>query len=338
MVKAMALLAALLLSVSVQAYDFFEHEFHIEAYGSKIMVGTYAHRAKDSATVIYLPGYADTFNNHEDLLSQLHDAGVRVISFDYPSHGQSDGGIWAWDIQDVASIIKAVLSSPSLNSGELAINRKLPVILVGWSTGATMAIRTAQTWHPHVIPADLRLAGIVAFAPGLPVQLAVGHGYSRLGTKVKAEDLTRNARAIKYAPMPESTLASGPFALSLFTTSVAAKVMSAPAIPTLVFVADNDKDFFVNANSSATWVQNSPETPTFGFQCEGAYHGLEFEPDGIGELTRLLTLEFVQRLAQPSAAQSLLEIEQSFRTRSYKICPAIHQAKRLIKDRRLLER
>ena len=325
MTKFIALIMTMTISFAAQAFDFFDYEFPIDASGTKIMVGSYAARNSDRATVIYLHGYADTFNNHEELLSQLHDAGARVIAFDYPSHGQSEGGIWAWDIKDVAGIINTVLENPALNNGVLTINRNLPVILVGWSTGATMAIRTAQSWKSTIIPRDMNLAGVVAFAPALPAKALVGDGISRWGIKVKAEDLTQNTRAIKYAPKPESTLASGPFAISLATSSVMAKISSAPEIPTLVFAADHDKDFFALADSSANWVKHSRTTPTYGFQCKGARHGLEFEPDGVGELTKLLTIEFVQRLAQPNGNKAKREIEQSFRSRTYKICPAVHK-------------
>ncbi len=309
------------------AYDVFPHEFHVEVLNTQINVGTYAPRRADAATVIYLHGYGDTMNNHEELLSQLHGGGMRVLSFDYPSHGKSKGTIFFWSIDDVAEIVHELLNSPVFRAGPLAVNRQLPVILVGWSTGATIAIRTAQSWGSRVIPEDMRLAGVIGFAPGLPARAFVGDGISRLGMKVKAEDLTRNPAAMKYPPNPDTTvLDSGRFAATLKVASEVAYWKGAPNVPMLMFVADHQKDFFADAKSSAHWVNSAgKQLPTFGFQCRGSFHGMEFEPDGIGELTRLLAIEFAQRLAQPDVEKARQEIELGFRSRYSRACPQVHQ-------------
>lgn len=327
MLKFVSLIFVSCMSVSSFASqgDFFDEEFTIptlqtalDLVNTNVEVGTFKARPNDVANVIFLPGFADRFNNHEELLTQLHESGMRVISYNYPGHGLSTGVIWFWGIKHVAGIMKDVLNSPQLQSGPYALNRRLPVILVGWSTGGTIAIRTAQAWAPDVLPQDMRLAGVVAITPALLARPLVGDGWSRLGMFVKAEDLTRNPRGMRYPPKPSSTIiGAGGFAASLELASIAAKVSSAPNVPTMLMIADNDQDKFAFANLSANWVKNQPLKPVYGFQCKGAKHGLEFEPDGVGELTRLLTTEFVARVA--SAAT--LPIRQ----RTYKICPAVHQ-------------
>lgn len=324
--KLIAVFVGLVLPFSAFANDVFPHEFKLELLDTKINVGTYAPRASDTGVVIYLHGYADTFNNHEHLLSQFHGAGMRVLAFDYPTHGKSEGSIWFWSIDQVGSLVRELLNHDTFRKGPLAVNRKLPVILVGWSTGATIALRTAQDWKSLVVPEDMRLAGVIGFAPGLPARAFVGDGFSRLGMKVKAEDLTRSPSALKYAPSPQTTvLGSGLFAGTLKGASEFAYYKGATDVPTLLLIADQEKDFFALADWSAYWVQSAGlNRPTYGFQCPGAYHGIEFEPDNIGELTQLLAIEFAQRAAQANPATARREIEASFRTRNNRTCPAVH--------------
>lgn len=324
----LAAFCALFLSVPAYAADVFPHEFLLEVQNTQINVGTFAPRPDDTALVIYLHGYADTMNNHEELLTLFHDGGMRVLSFDYPSHGRSEGQIWFWSIEQVASLVKGILDHEQFRSGPLEINRKLPVILVGWSTGATIAIRTAQSWRDQVIPADMRLAGIIGFAPGLPARAFVGDGLSRMGVKVKAEDLTRNPRALKHAPKPETTIfGSGYFAGSLKAASEVAYWKGSTSVPTLLLLADDKYDFFAKASSSAAWVRSAGRSvPTYGFRFYNSYHGVEFEPDGIGELSQLWALEFAQVLTQPgqSPSRTRFRIETLFRNRNHKLCAPVH--------------
>lgn len=326
MFRVLAVAVTFVFSGSAWANDVFPHEFKLEVMETSINVGTFSPRTDDAATVIYLHGYADTMNNHRELLHLFHDGGLRVLSFDYPSHGRSGGQIWFWSIDQVAALVKEILDHPSFTSGPLAIDRKLPVILVGWSTGATIAIRTAQTWRNKVLPKDMRLAGIIGFAPGLPARAFVGDGVSRLGVKVKVEDLTRNPKAIKYPPYPETTVfGSGFFAGSLKTASEVAYWKGSTQVPTLLLIADHESDFFADANSSAYWVRTAGRNnPTFGFQCANSYHGIEFEPDGIGELTQLWALEFAQALAQPGQSRARRQLELGFRLRQHKLCMGLH--------------
>lgn len=321
------LLTVLLWSSVALANDVFPHEFKINVLSTQINVGTFAPRESDMATVVYLHGFSDTMNNHEELLSQLHDGGMRVISFDYPSHGKSEGNIWFWSILDVARLIREILNHSQFRAGELSIDPKLPLILVGWSTGATIAVRTAQTWSDRVIPTDLKLAGIVGIGPGVPARALVGNGISRLGIKVKVEDLTRTPRSVKYPPKPDTTVpGAGFFAGTLKAESEVAYWKGSTKIPTLMIIADNDKDYFAQAESSAYWVRTAGRSvPTFGFQCDGAYHGLEFEPDGIGEFTRLATIEFAQRLSRNPGENIRRSLEAGFRHRNFGICRSVHQ-------------
>jgi len=325
MTKVAALIVTAVLSFGASAADFFDREFTLEVtqtpvdlVTTRIRVGSFDARRSDRATVIYLHGFADTYDNHEAMLTSLHRAGMRVISYDYPGHGKSTGALWAWDIKRVAGIVREILNSREFTEGPNAVNRRLPVILAGWSTGATIAIRTAQSWGSDVVPEDMHLAGVIAIAPAMIASPIVGNGWSRLGMWVKPEDLTRNPRAIKYGPRPSTTvLEAGWFVLSLERASIAAKVGDHPQIPTLVLLADNDKDFFSFPGMAKGWIESAGAgNPVFGYQCPGGYHGLEFEPDGIGALTLRLSTEFAESVVRGTT--------ESFRTRSYQACPAIH--------------
>lgn len=295
----------ILATVSVHAAwaaDFFDQEFTLQgASHTQILVGTYLPRPTDRATVIYLHGFADRFNNHEELLSQLHEDGHRVIAFDYPGHGGSTGAVWAWSAKSVAGLVKTILNSPQMRSGPLAVDRHLPVILVGWSTGATLALRTAQAWGPLVIPEDMRLAGVVAIAPALMARPFVGDGISRLGVRVRPQDLTPDASAIKYGPRPSTTLAAGRFVATLFGASISAKLNPAPEVPLMVLLADAAHDHFSYPNMAAEWVRTAraSQKPVYGFQCHGGHHGLEFEPGEMGDLV----VEMISSFARATVEQ-----------------------------------
>lgn len=272
----LALLAALLSPTAEAAdgwYRFFDSQFTVDQGGTKIQAGVLANR-QARGTVIYLPGFADTIDNHEALLSAFRAQGLHVIAFDYPEHGRSTGGIRWWGLKELAEIIPTVLAHPS--SG---FQPRLPVVLAGWSTGGTIAIRVAQAWRDSALPAGTRLAGVVAFAPALPAKVVV---------TVNKSDLTSGS--MRRGPQPGSVPVVGQFSASIMLQSKLAASSGMPSdVPALVVVA-GERDSFASSSSAVAWVKRQ-ERHVVGFQCTGAKHGLEFEA-GHGATARGLAAAF----------------------------------------------
>ena len=120
--------------------------------------------------VLLLHGYGDTFKNHIPLFREWHQIGVKVIAFDFPSHGKSYGA--AWDDLDWYSSQKlAEITSFVRNVTLEDIFR--PLFISGWSTGGLLAIRIAQSNKMKAHFSTLR--GLVVYAPGVSVRKCVGN-------------------------------------------------------------------------------------------------------------------------------------------------------------------
>ena len=304
-------------------YDFFDSTKVIThgIFSTPIQVGFFRAQGGEKANVVYLHGYADSMDNHKELLESFKASGLRVISFDYPSHGKSGGHISTWDLKEVAEIIPNILSNPLIqNDPDLKIDHSLPLILAGWSTGGTMAIRIAQSWQSSVIPGDMNLAGVIAFAPGLPVNLLVGDA----AIVVKKETLTRQPELMRHDPYPHTTFGSVTFAKSLVFQSVSAKARYMPKnLPTLILVGDNTADQYANSSSAVSWVKShGPDYSVYGYQCPSAYHALEFEPGGIGSTTIHLATQFASTIAQ-AGGNAAASVQDKFGNLDNLICPKI---------------
>ena len=75
----------------------------------RVRVGVVEPRHEPLADVLFLHGHADRLDNHPALFAALRDAGVRVVSFDLPSHGLTDAGaIDLWSVDDLARLASRV--------------------------------------------------------------------------------------------------------------------------------------------------------------------------------------------------------------------------------------
>ena len=248
--------------------------------GTEIKVGVLESRGTPRANLIYLHGFADTMDNHQSLLTALRGKNIRIIAFDYPGHGQSGGKIADWGLMDLAQILPDITANAAVD-----YDASLPVILAGWSTGATISIRIAQAWASKVLPAGTQIAGVIAFAPALPARVVIN---------VNKSDLTSGS--MKHDPNPNKVPISGQFATSITVVSRTTAGSNMPAdIPALVLVADN-ADSFANSQGSVSWVTSQSGAAFItGFQCTGAKHGIEFEP-GIGPDSRAIAVQFADSI------------------------------------------
>ena len=143
-----------------------------------------------------------------------------------------------------------------------------------------------------VAPRDRSLTGFanpcstgpIAFAPAMPARIVI---------HVNKDNLTSGE--MKHDPKPNAVPVLGQFSGSITLQSKLAEMESIPAtIPTLILVAGNREDEFAQSNSTTRFVRASAEN-VIGFQCDGARHGLEFEPLQ-GSSAKNLAARFAQAL------------------------------------------
>lgn len=256
-----------------------------------------ANKKEITANLVFLHGFADTMKNHKQLFGELLGSNLRVLGFDYPEHGENKNtSINTWSMEGVANILASLLSASELN-----VNLDKPLILVGWSTGGTMALRIGQEWKAKIEERmsgkKIKLAGIVALAPavGLPLNFDTAKDAF---TEVKNEVLTSCSTGMQ-APSPKYPLQAGLFSNSLLKQSNSlAKIEANSSIPTLVFVAKSN-DEFVNTQASLDWIEatNDSNSNLLGIYCDTANHGMEFEGDGLGKMIQKNIAQFAKQAA-----------------------------------------
>lgn len=187
------------------------------------------------ADILFLTGFSDRADNHAPLFSSLADEGFRLISFDYPSHGETV----CWSLNSHSMVSLEGLAQIVLKSEELQSNR--PLYLVGWSTGGLLAYRMLQrnslNWR--------QVQGAVLLAPGLSVYPIPGE----LGV-VKEESLLSNPNPPHMGPIsPSSPLLYPLFGADLMATSVLARFEPVPETPILIILGDDEDDVYANTKN-----------------------------------------------------------------------------------------
>ena len=74
----------------------------------------------------------------------MNEKGIRVVSFDLPSHGKTQGNHWDdldwWSFDDLSRLVEVI-------DHETVEDQSRPLIIAGWSTGGLLAIRMEQMRH-----------------------------------------------------------------------------------------------------------------------------------------------------------------------------------------------
>lgn len=154
-------------------------------YGSlKAHYGVYNPEGVETiGDILFLHGYGDTFKNHVPLFQEWNRIGLRVIAFDFPSHGKTSGGGWDdldwYSFQDLAELASSIRRETLEDSSR-------PLFLSGWSTGGLLAIRILQSEGMRSLFPTI--SGLVVYAPGVSVKKCVGN----LICHITNETLTHN--------------------------------------------------------------------------------------------------------------------------------------------------
>lgn len=257
----------------------------MDVLGASLRVGVKEPSGPLRGDVMFLEGFADRFDNHKPLFDALAAAGLRVIAFDYPSHGETCGkGLNSFDFVQLAEMAGKV-DQAKASAGK-------PLYLAGWSTGGLLAVRMAQKNNPT---SGLRpIAGMALLAPGVDVQFVLS---------VDPATLTSNPEPPHVAgPKPSSPLAVPLFAAAL---KINALKSQAPVngVPTLVITGDLEKDKYVDTAGVRSWVDAriAGGDPVTGLSCPalgedgatGGRHELDNEPDPQGSAVRTAAVEFL---------------------------------------------
>ena len=243
----------------------------------QLRIGVMDPDATPVADVLFFHGFADRFDNHLPLFEAWRDAGLRVVAFDYPSHGETCGrGIDRYKINGVAELVAHVERATRPDAVR-------PLVLAGWSTGGLLTIRLLQT--PSIAPLSRGVAGAFLLAPGVDVPLVVGDHQ-----RVTLETLTRNPDPPhRGAISPRSPLHTPFFAADLVLNSRIAKRSPYPKdVPTFVVTGGDDDDVYVRSATVRSWVtaQRQGGARFQGLSCDGARHELDNEPAPVGDAVR----------------------------------------------------
>lgn len=244
--------------------------------------------------ILYLHGFGDRFKNHEQLFEEWNSAGFRVIGFDLPSHGETEGtligGIDFHSFESLAEIAQVVVAS--LRSG----SDERPFFLAGWSLGGLLATRIAQT-------EDLRegfpgLSGLILYAPALAPQKCVGN----IACQITNASLSHNTDLAEREIKPKSPLLHLAFGARIILASTFSWQPPLPAdLQTLVLLA-SDKDAYIHTPLVIKWIgahRSNYVSRISSYQCAGAKHELDNEPDAFGgDFVRGISRDFVSKIAR----------------------------------------
>lgn len=229
--------------------------------------------------VLYLQGFGDSLANHARFFGALSAAGYRVVGFDYPGQGGSEGSMNQVRVPEIPAMAEAMWAR---YAGADAAS--LPRV-IGWSTGGLAA---------HLMAAEGRAAQVVELAPGIHVHPIVGDFGS-----VTPETLTSHRAAGQPDPHVDPPRPTAPallprFALSILKTSLRSQTLEIePSVPGLVLLSGEGDRYVRGAATRATLARKAPH-----FEVVDVPEGLhevheEIEPIRSQVLARVL--EFLGR-------------------------------------------
>ena len=262
-----------------------EHFFKIDTIQQcyiRTIVQSPRKEIKISADMLFLIGFGDRADNHGPLFNLLNEQGIRVISFDYPSHGESRCS----HINNESFTSLSFLAQEIEEKTREDINR--PLFLSGWSTGGLLALRMTQ----QNFLAERFVKGIVLIAPGISVYTFVGGD-----GVIREKTLSQNKNLPHFGPPKPLS----PFLTPKFrtTTKINAAIGRSTYLPfytpMLVLVAGEKLDKYVKTPVLKKWIKNSRRAKDnlYAFQCENSWHEMDNEISPIGPTVRHLIKDFV---------------------------------------------
>lgn len=218
-------------------------------YSLKLRVGIQEPYGPIRGDVLYLPGFSDRLDNHAPLFEAWNKQGLRVISFDYPSHGETRGtSLNFFTFKRMARLVQLV-------ERQTREDENRPLVLAGWSTGGLLAVRMVQS--PKLAKLERAPKGLILIAPGVSVRNVVGEPSLRypLG------EVTEPSLTHSFSPPHHGEIQpKSPGSMLLFSTFI--KINSVisnyqyvpPDLPTLVILGGPEEDRYANTQRIWDWV------------------------------------------------------------------------------------
>lgn len=234
---------------------------------------------KHVADILFLTGFSDRADNHKPLFSLLAGQGFRVISFDYPSHGETNClSLNLHNFTTISNLAEELLARPAYRSAK-------PLYLSGWSTGGLMVYRMLQRNFFE----DRDVRGAVLLAPGLAVYPVPG-----VGGLITQDSLLSHPTPPHRGPIwPRSPFMFPAFSGSLLVNSELAKGQAVPRKPILMLLGDDRLDVYADTPEIRSWYLAHKRSKFGGYQCAGAKHEIDNEIEPIGRSARQLILNFL---------------------------------------------
>lgn len=262
-----------------------------------LRIGVMSPEAEPAADILFVHGHADRLDNHGPLFSAWREAGFRVLSFDLPSHGESNIlPIDLYSFEDLVALMR-LLDEATLEDPDR------PLFVAGWSFGGLVVTRMAQ--QPDLFNALSRTPqGLILFAPAVtPYPMAGGDGVARVST------LTNNPHPpVAGPPSPTMPIQNPIFASRLLAEAwQAEQTLFPPQLPVLLIAAGETEDWYVNAAGVLAWAHKQAQGGAVirTFQCPAARHALDNEPYPIGSTVRQLAADFVAAVLQGTPLEEI---------------------------------
>lgn len=291
--KTLILLFSIFSSLSVFAKtEFIQFSKHL-----KLHTGVFGEIQNTKGDILYLHGYGDAFLNHQRLFNGLNKAGLRVISFDFPSHGKTESDAFG-DLHFVSFTELAEMAEKVL--GHYRKDTSRPLYISGWSTGGLLALRMVQDLSTHL---NHQLKGMILYAPGVAVYPCVGEKCFITNRTLNQDNSLQN-REIK----PNTPLTRPGFATKLVTNAALSWNEELPNVPVQVFVASEDGDKYVISKKLKKWIaqKRSEGANISALECKNAFHELDNETDAVGgRQVREMSQEFASSTLRNKAPKKI---------------------------------
>ena len=294
-------------STTLKTYFINTSQFPSIIFSEKIRIGIQDPEGTPVGDILYLHGFGDRLDNHGPLFDTWSNAGFRVISFDYPSHGETEGtSINLITFRRLAELAQTV---------ERATRQDLqrPLLLAGWSTGGLLAIRMVQSLTFKSF--ERKPKGLILFAPGISVYTVVGKPSFRypLG-EITTDSLTHDPVPPHRGDIKPKSPGSTPFfGATIKLNSFLSQIQSFPRnLPTLIFVAGGKDDQYANSDALKSWIAKQKADPLiniFGVDVPGARHEIDNETSEYGgPSTRIISADFAKNVLTNTPEKTVFEL------------------------------
>jgi alpha-beta hydrolase superfamily lysophospholipase len=245
------------------------------------------------ADIMFFHGYGDQFLNHIPLFNKWVEAGFRVISFDFPSHGKTTGRFW----KDLSLMsLKGIAEIAARVEKEIYLREKIPLLFAGWSVGGLIAARATQSDWAKMFARPI--SGLLLLAPALAVRYCVGNQICHITN----ETLTHN-QALHNRTIKPNLPYIRPYFLGhmLWEIKQVTENRIDPSIPVLTILAGEKEDVYIKTKEAKKWVasQYKKGSRIYTLNCSGARHELDNEAKSNGgDEVKTFAVEFFNKVLE----------------------------------------